>query len=119
MSRFSEFHTNGKFVTSLNVTFIALIPKRANAQNIKDYRPISLVGCIYNLLSKVLARRLRDVIGSLISKNQNAFVGGWMLCLLQMSLLTPEPSQVNRELFVSLTLRRLTIMLIGIFLFML
>ena len=119
MSMFSEFHTNGKFVTSLNATFIVLILERVDEQNIKDYRPISLVGCIYNLLSKVLARRLRDVIGSLISKNQNAFVGGWMLCLLQMSLLTPEPSQVSQELFASLTLRKLTIMLIGIFLFML
>ena len=121
LSMFSEFHTNGKFVTSLNVTFIALIPKRADAQNIKDYRPISLVGCIYKLLSKVPARRLRDVIGSLISENQNAFVGGkfWMRCLSQMNLLTPEPSQVSRESFASLTLRRLTIMLIGISSFML
>jgi len=73
---FSEFHLNGKFVASLNATFIGLIPKKANAQNIKDYRPISLIGCIYKLLSKVLARKLRSVIGSLISKNQNAFVGG-------------------------------------------
>jgi len=76
MSMFSEFHTNGKFVTSLNATFIALIPKRSHAQNIKDYRPISSVSCIYKLLSKVLARRLRDVISSLTFKNQNAFVGG-------------------------------------------
>ena len=65
-----------KNFSSLNATFIALIPKKADAQNIKDYRPISLVGCIYKLLSKVLARRLRDVIGSLISENQLAFVGG-------------------------------------------
>jgi len=31
---------------------------------------------MYKLLSKVLARRLRGVIGSLTSENQNAFVGG-------------------------------------------
>jgi len=73
---FSEFHLNGEFVASLNATFIRLIPKKADAQNIKDYRPISLIGCIYKLLSKVLARRLRSVIGSLVSENQNAFVRG-------------------------------------------
>jgi len=73
---FSEFYHTGKFVASLNATFIGLIPKKANAEDIRDYRPISLVGCIYKLLSKVLAQRLRGVIGSLISENQNAFVGG-------------------------------------------
>ena len=63
LTMFSEFHMNGKFVVSLNVTFIGLIPKKADAQNIKDYRPISLIGCIYKLLSKVLARRIRgDVV---------------------------------------------------------
>jgi len=73
---FSEFYNNGKFVTSLSATLIGLIPKRADAQIIKDYCPISLIGCIYKLLSKVLARRLRSVIGGLIFDNQNAFVGG-------------------------------------------
>ena len=42
-------------MASLNATFIGLIPKKANAENIRDFRLISLVGCIYKLLSKVLA----------------------------------------------------------------
>jgi len=53
---FAEFFSSGKFVASLNTTFIGLIPKKVGATNIKDFRPISLVGCIYKLLSKVLAR---------------------------------------------------------------
>jgi len=57
LAMFSEFHKNGKYVSSLNSTFIALIPKKADAQNIKDYRPISLVGCMYKLLSKVLSSK--------------------------------------------------------------
>jgi len=76
MKMFAEFFITGKFVASLNSTFIALIAKKAGAIDIKDYRPISLVGSMYKLLSKVLARRLKGVIGSLISENQNAFVGG-------------------------------------------
>ena len=63
-------------MASLNATFIGLNPKKANMENIKDYRPISLASCIYKLLSKVLAQRLSGVIRSLISENQNAFVGG-------------------------------------------
>ena len=61
---------------SLNATFIALIPKKKNALNIQVYRPISLVGSMYKLLSKVLANRVKLVLDSLISDSQNAFVGG-------------------------------------------
>ena len=56
--------------------FLSLIPKKNNALNIKDFRPISLVGSVYKLLSKVLANRLRLVLDKLISESQNSFVGG-------------------------------------------
>ena len=52
---FAEFFSLGRFVASLNAMFIGLILKKANAENIRDFRPIRLVGCIYKLLSKVLA----------------------------------------------------------------
>ena len=41
---FHHFHVTGQFEKSLNATFIALIPKKTAAVEIKDYRPISLVG---------------------------------------------------------------------------
>ncbi|GAU41930.1 hypothetical protein TSUD_139160 [Trifolium subterraneum] len=43
-------------------------------QRLNDFRPISLVGSLYKILAKVLANRLRQVIGSVISKSQTAFV---------------------------------------------
>ena len=55
MKMVTEFFSSGKFVASINATFIGLIPKKANAENIRDFRPINLVGCIYKLLSKALA----------------------------------------------------------------
>ena len=76
MIMFIEFFSSRRFVASINATFISLIPKKANAENIRYFQPINLVGCIYQLLSKVLARRLRNIIGNLILENQNAFVGG-------------------------------------------
>lgn len=42
-----EFHQNGKLVRGINPMFIVLIPKREDASSLNDYRPISLIGCVY------------------------------------------------------------------------
>ena len=76
MAFFGEVHEYGKFERSLNATFISLIPKKTDAVNICDFRPISLVGCIYKLLAKVLANRLAQVLDGIISESQNSFLGG-------------------------------------------
>jgi hypothetical protein len=76
MAVFAEFHERGKFVKSINSTFIALIPKMHGAKEINDFRPISLVGGIYKIIAKVLANRMRRVMDKVISKPQNAFVKG-------------------------------------------
>ncbi|PNX62136.1 cysteine-rich receptor-like protein kinase, partial [Trifolium pratense] len=71
-----EFHRNGRLTKGLNATFIALIPKVDSPQRLNDFRPISLVGSLYKILAKVLANRLRLVMGSVISASQTAFVKG-------------------------------------------
>jgi hypothetical protein len=76
MAVFSEFYQRRKLVKSLNVTFVSLIPKKVDAVEIKDFQPISLVGGMYKIVSKVLANRLKTVLGKLISYSQNAFIGG-------------------------------------------
>ena len=75
MDVFEYFHRHFVFEQSMNASFLTLIPK-CNAINIKDFRPIKLVGNVYKLLSKVLANRLRAVLDNLISETQNSFVGG-------------------------------------------
>ncbi|GAU22997.1 hypothetical protein TSUD_98260 [Trifolium subterraneum] len=70
----TEFHRNGKLTKGINSTFIALIPKVDNPQKLNDYRPISLVGSLYKILAKVLANRLRQVVGSVVSEAQSAFI---------------------------------------------
>ena len=46
---FEEFYQHCKFEKSLNATFIALIPKKNDASNIRDFRPINLVGSLYKI----------------------------------------------------------------------
>ncbi|RVX20354.1 hypothetical protein CK203_004472 [Vitis vinifera] len=53
-----------------------LIPKKEWAEDLKDFRPISLVGGLYKWLAKVMANRLKRVLAKVISMSQNAFVEG-------------------------------------------
>jgi hypothetical protein len=62
-----EFHENGRMVRGANSSFIVLIPKKKNPLKLSEFRPISLIWCIYKVIAKVLANRLKKVIDSVIS----------------------------------------------------
>ena len=62
-----EFYDQNIFLKSLNNTFLVLIPKKGGAEDLGDFRPISLLGGLYKLLAKVLANRLKKVIGKVVS----------------------------------------------------
>ena len=64
----------GKFVKSLNFTFLVMVPKKEGAEDFKDFRPISLVGSLYKLIAKVLANRLKKVMVRMVNKAHNTFV---------------------------------------------
>ena len=53
-----------------------LVPKKGDAEDLRDYMPVSLVGGLYKLLAKVLANRLKQVMGKVVSSSQNTFVEG-------------------------------------------
>ena len=113
MDFFDYFHWQIVFERSMNTSFLTLIPKKCNAINIKDFRPISLVGSVYKLLSKVLANRLRAVLDNLIPETQNSFVGRRQI--LDSVLITNEclDSRLKSRLrvwFVSLILKKHTTM---------
>ena len=76
MGFFVEFHSSGRFERSINTTFIILIPKKGGTYDLKDFRPISLMGSLYKILAKVLVNRLKKVMGNVISNSQHAFVEG-------------------------------------------
>ena len=76
MAFLNDFHGCYSFEKSLNATFVSLIPKKSEAMEVKDFRPISLVGGVYKILAKLLANHLRVVLPKIISNSQNAFVQG-------------------------------------------
>jgi len=63
-----EFFTSGSFPKGCNASFIALIPKVVSPKLVKDFRPISLIGCQYKITGKILANKLARVIDSLIPR---------------------------------------------------
>lgn len=71
-----NFFEQGLFEKGFNATFVALIPKRVGAKELKDFRPISLIGSVYKIISKLLADRLKKVVHKLVDGQQMAFIKG-------------------------------------------
>jgi len=71
-----ETISKGHMHAPLNSTFISLIPKLDEPSSLDDFCPISLCNCIYKVVSKIIARRLKIVLSSNISKEQFSFLEG-------------------------------------------
>ncbi|GJW19101.1 RNA-directed DNA polymerase, eukaryota [Tanacetum coccineum] len=77
----------GSFPPGCNSSFITLIPKSQEAKMVKEFCPISLIGSMYKIITKVLANHLSLVISELIDEYLNLshlfyaddviFVGKW------------------------------------------
>ncbi|KAJ0826227.1 putative RNA-directed DNA polymerase [Helianthus annuus] len=73
---FDSFFINGVFSMGCGSSFITLVPKIKDPVELKNYRPINLIGVISKVVSMVLANRLKKVIGSVVSESQSAFLEG-------------------------------------------
>nr|GEV25337.1 RNA-directed DNA polymerase, eukaryota [Tanacetum cinerariifolium] len=69
-----HFFTYGDIPKGCNSSFIALILKIPDANLVKDFRPISLIGSIYMIIAKILANRLVGVLGDIVNEVQSAFI---------------------------------------------
>jgi hypothetical protein len=76
LNTIQEFYEHEEFERSLNSTFMVLIPKKVGASDVRDFRPICLLGSIYKIISKLLANILKEVLHQLLSPSQNAFIQG-------------------------------------------
>ncbi|GJR25020.1 hypothetical protein Tco_0973547 [Tanacetum coccineum] len=53
-----------------------MVSKEENpdANMVKDFRPISLIGSIYKIIAKILTNRLVGVLGDIVNEVQSAFI---------------------------------------------
>lgn len=63
-----NFLNGGDMPELMNITLLVLIQKVVNPQELSQYRPISLCNVLYKLCSKVMANRLRLILGVIVSE---------------------------------------------------
>nr|BAC82609.1 pol-like protein [Danio rerio] len=66
----------GQLPLSCRRAVLTLLPKKGDLNDIKNWRPVSLLCTDYKLLSKVLANRLSDVLSHIIHPDQSYCVPG-------------------------------------------
>lgn len=74
-----NFFVDGQMQEGVNDTAIVMIPKKSLAEDMKDFRPISLCNVVYKVVAKCLVNRLRPLLHDVISEAQSAFVPGRLI----------------------------------------
>jgi len=69
-----SFFVKGFLPKAINSTILALIPKKATTNEMKDYRPISCCNVIFKVILKIIANPLKRVLPNFVVGNQSAFV---------------------------------------------
>jgi hypothetical protein len=67
---------NKILLTYKKKTFECVLPKKNGVVEIKNFHPISLVGSVYKIISRVCVNRLKLVLHKIVSSSQNAFIQG-------------------------------------------
>jgi len=71
-----QFFETGILSPNVNTTWVTMIPKKKTVVEVKDYRPISMVGSVYKVIAKILSKRLRKFLPILVGESQTAFLRG-------------------------------------------
>ncbi|XP_019168831.1 PREDICTED: uncharacterized protein LOC109164736 [Ipomoea nil] len=70
---------SGSLPEGLNDTNVVLIPKKDAPETVADMRPIALSNVLYRIMAKVIANRMKPLMGNLISEAQSAFIPGRLI----------------------------------------
>lgn len=74
-----EFFRTCKIMQGLNDMNIVLIPKKKNPTVLEELRPIALCNVLMKVIIKVLANRMKELMGDVVSDTQSAFIPGRLI----------------------------------------
>nr|GEU96575.1 RNA-directed DNA polymerase, eukaryota, reverse transcriptase zinc-binding domain protein [Tanacetum cinerariifolium] len=96
------FFLHGEIPKRGNSSFITLILKVPNANMVKDFRPISLIGSLYKVIAKVMANRLVTVLDDIVDEIQFAFVTDRQILdgtdLAKITKKQSKPNKIEHEI---------------------
>jgi exonuclease III len=95
LQAFSAMLRGGETSEWINKGLITLIPKSGDHAKIGNWRPITLLGSLYKILAKTLARRLQDLLPNVVRPNQTGFVEG--RSILDNTFLAQEAQEWAKE----------------------
>jgi hypothetical protein len=73
---YQEAFESGTLHRDLNTGTLCLIPKGGDKTNLRNWRPITLLGSIYKCIAKLLASRIQPMLTQLVRANQTCFMKG-------------------------------------------
>jgi hypothetical protein len=76
MALFEQLHTGDLPLFKLNFGVITLLPKKENAVQIQQYRPICLLNVSFKVFTKVGTNRVTEIAPKVIKPTQTAFMPG-------------------------------------------
>lgn len=91
-----SFFRKGFLPKGLNTTILALIPKKDDAMEMRNYRPRACCNVLYKVISKIIANRLKCTLPRCISYNQSAFLKDRLL-VENILLATEIVKDYNKE----------------------
>ena len=59
---------------NLDTRVMSLLPKGGCKTNLKNWRPITLLGTFYKILAKTMVRRVQPILNEIIRPNQTGFM---------------------------------------------
>jgi hypothetical protein len=76
----------GEVTDTFRTASIKLIPKKGDSTKLKNWRPISLLNCVYKIVSKCINERLKKVSNRILSRAQKGFTTGKYIqeCLINV-----------------------------------
>lgn len=72
----NDFYDHQANIKSINSSYITLVPKKDNPENVNDFRPISLLNSSMKIITKLLANRLQGKALKVVHENQYGFIKG-------------------------------------------